>query len=91
MVAKRIQVVAIAPGAYIYRDSCMDVVHYRTKSSLRDPIAHNSDAQGAIREAKTIKEVASHSNAPYLDHPLMSPTYKDPIRYEGDNFFGGSF
>ncbi len=86
--AKRIQVVAIAPGAYIYEQSCGSVVHYRAKSSLRDPIAHGSDKPGAIREAETIREVASHWDAPYLDHTILSPTYKRPIQIEARKFFG---
>ncbi len=83
--SKRIRVIAIAPGAYIYERSCGSVVHYRNKSWLRDPIPHFSDPDGATREASTIREVESHRDAPYFDHVLLSRTYKEPILFETKN------
>lgn len=33
---ERIIVVAIAPGAYVYKEICASVIHYRNASLLRD-------------------------------------------------------
>ena len=84
--AKRIRVVAIAPGAYIHSDSCMSVTHYRTISWLRDPVPHLCDLMGAWREASSIKELASHFDAPLHDHALSSKTYELSIEFELRDF-----
>lgn len=69
----RILVVAIVPAAYIYKETCADVIHYRAKS-LRDFVPR-LDKSGAEREKDSIVTLDSHSDAPYFDHEFMSPTY----------------
>lgn len=70
---KRISVVAIAPGGYIYPESCAQVMHYRAKIS-RDFIPY-FDQQGSARAQGTIFELNSHLEAPLHDHSFKSPTY----------------
>ena len=75
---KKIIVVAIAPAAYIYRETCAMVVHYRVDSS-RDLVPYILDSKGAEREFNTITTLPSVAEAAWHDHGLSSPTYRDPI------------
>ncbi len=70
----RILVLAIAPGGYIYQESCSQVIHCRVKAS-RDPIPY-LDQKGAKRAKGTIVELNSHQEAPFHDHSFQSPTYR---------------
>lgn len=70
----RIMVVAIAPAAYIYQESCAKVIHYRAHA-WRDFVPR-IDRAGAERSKKTIITLESHTDAPWFDHDFMSPTYK---------------
>jgi hypothetical protein len=74
---ERILVVAIAPGGYIYQQTCAKVIHYRATPS-RDGIPR-LDGSGAKREKNTIVDLASDSGAPWHDHAFMSPTYRRVI------------
>lgn len=76
---KRIIVLAFCPAAYIYADTCAKVIHYRASAS-RDLIPY-IDGEGAEREKDTIVELKSHAKAPWHDHPIISPTYRDPIKF----------
>ncbi len=80
---ERILVVAIAPAAYIYQDTCAKVVHYRAEW-WRDFVPR-FDRAGARREKDTIFNLASHPSAAFFDHDFMSPTYhmilKENIQY----------
>lgn len=67
----RIIVVAIAPGAYIYPETCAQVIHYRV---ARD-IVPRFDQKGMKRSKNTIVELESHPDAPWFDHPFDSPSY----------------
>ena len=73
----RILVVAIAPGAYIYQETCATVRHYRAQAH-RDFIPR-LDRAGNKRERDTIFTLDSHSNAPAFDHEFMSPTYEERL------------
>ncbi len=77
---ERIMVVAIAPAAYISRDLCREVVHYRTESPFRDPITR-FDRTGAYRCRDTIRELKSDPSANLHDHNFNSKTYEDAIGY----------
>lgn len=81
---ERILVVAIAPGAYIYRETCLDVFHYRAEW-WRDFIPR-IDLRGARREKDTIITLSSHPNAPIFDHDFMSPTYQKKLKEHIDNY-----
>jgi RHS repeat-associated protein len=74
---ERIIVIAIAPGGYIYPESCAQVVHYRGKA-YRDPIPRY-DTEGAERAKDTIIELDSHPKAPLHDHKFESPTYEHEL------------
>ena len=74
----RILVVAIAPGGYIYQESCLDVFHYRAKSS-RD-LVPRLDLAGSQRERDSTVTLHSHPNAIVWDHEFMSPTYEKRLR-----------
>ena len=82
---KRIIVVAIAPAAYIYKETCADVIHYRAEHWYRDFIPR-IDQEGAKRSKDTIVDLRSHANAPYFDHAFCSPTYEKSIRENIDNY-----
>ena len=71
----RIIVVAIAPGGYIYQETCVDVLHYRA-GKYRDFVPR-LDKDGAKREAAKIVDLTSHPDAALFDHEFMSPTYRD--------------
>jgi RHS repeat-associated protein len=74
----RILVVAIAPGGYIYEETCAKVVHYRA-NWYRDPIPR-LDRYGVWRSKGTVVDLDSHSNAPYFDHAFKSPTYQKRLK-----------
>ena len=80
----RILVVAIAPGGYIYQETCAEVIHYRAEW-YRDCIPR-LDREGAIREHDTTVTLASHANAPYFDHEFMSPTYLETLQWHINNY-----
>lgn len=71
---QRIDVVAIAPGGYIYPESCGKLWHY-CAAPYRD-IVPQFDRAGAQRAKDTIIRLKSHPDAPWFDHPFLSPTYK---------------
>lgn len=73
----RIVVAAFAPGAYIYQQSCAKVTHYRVSAS-RD-IVPRIDQAGANRSKGTIEELQSDTTAPWMDHTILSSTYKKPL------------
>ena len=75
---ERILVVGIAPGGYSYRETCGQLVHYMAKWN-RDFIPR-LDSKGRRRSKDTIIELKSHRKAPWLDHTIMSPTYRKPLR-----------
>ena len=80
----RIIHVSIAPGGYIYSETCARVSHYRVPF-LRDFIPYN-DSSGAKREKHTIITLSSHEDAPIHDHSIRSPTYRNSIKKEGELF-----
>jgi RHS repeat-associated protein len=81
---KRILVVAIAPAAYIYQETCAKVIHYRAHW-WRDLIPL-FDWIGAQREKDSIVTLDSHPNAPFFDHGIMSPTYQENLRRHIQNY-----
>lgn len=78
----RISVVAIAPAAYIYPESCKDVWHY---CASRD-FVHLFDREGARRSRETIINLESHPNADWHDHSFGSPTFKKDLRENMDKY-----
>ncbi len=76
---ERIFVLAVAPGAYIHKETCGGVIHYRTKKWYRD-IVPRFDRRGAKRERDTIVGLDSHPDAAFFDHEFQSPTYQRHIR-----------
>lgn len=76
---ERILVVAIAPAAYIYQETCAKVVHYRTEW-WRDFVPW-FDRAGAKREKDTIITLDSHPRAAAFDHEFMSPTYRERLQH----------
>ncbi len=81
---QRIFNAAIAPGGYIYSETCAKVTHYRVPR-LRDFIPYK-DSEGAKREKDTIVKLESHEDAPWHDHTIMSPSYINSIRNEYELF-----
>ncbi len=79
---QRILVVAVAPAAYIYSDTCAKVIHYR---STRDfvPLL---DPFGAIREKATVRVLDRHPQAPHFDHDFTSKTYKASLKSHIENY-----
>lgn len=74
---KRIEVVAIAPGAYIDENLCGRVVHYVSTGD----IVPYFDIMGRIRCRDTTIHLTPHEDAFFLDHFFTSPTYVNPIKY----------
>lgn len=81
---ERILVVAIAPAAYIYQETCADVIHYRAKP-WRDFIPR-IDILGAMRSRSSIRDLDSHPNAPLFDHRFTSPTYQKVLKNHINNY-----
>jgi hypothetical protein len=81
---KRILVVAIAPAAYIYQETCAKVIHYRAE--WRRDFLPRLDRAGDKREKDTIVNLSSHSNASAFDHEFMSPTYQKELRKHIKNY-----
>ena len=81
---ERILVVAIAPAAYIYRETCAQVLHYRV-SRKRDPVPY-IDREGAQRAKETIIDLNPHPDAYWHDHNFNSPTYFRELLKRIDNF-----
>ncbi|WP_042282548.1 RHS repeat-associated core domain-containing protein [Candidatus Protochlamydia sp. R18] len=76
---ERILVVAIAPAAYIYQETCAKVIHYRAEW-WRDFVPR-FDKAGAKREKDAIVTLASHPSAAAFDHEFMSPTYQERLQH----------
>lgn len=74
----RIIVLAIAPGGYIYQESCAQVIHYRADAH-RDFVPR-IDRAGAKRAKGTIIDLVSHPNADRFDHSFISPTYERALQ-----------
>lgn len=73
---ERIDVLAIAPGAYIDSHLCHKVTHYVSKRDIVPWV----DAPGRARCSKTVIVLDPHPNANwFLDHGINSPTYEGPI------------
>jgi hypothetical protein len=81
---ERILVLAIAPGGYIYKETCAQVIHYRAE--LWRDFVPRLDRAGARREKDSIVTVASHPKAPAFDHEFMSPTYQRELRKHITNY-----
>jgi pimeloyl-ACP methyl ester carboxylesterase len=84
---ERIITVGIAPGAYIYQQTCAQVTHYRNASIRRDFIPR-IDKSGAEREKDTIINLVSHPEAAFFDHEFQSLTYQDALRRKLNEFLG---
>ena len=70
---KRMIIDAFAPGGYIDEDLAFQVTHYR---STRD-IVPLLDFVGRYRCRETTVVLKPHADAPFFDHPIDSPTYRD--------------
>lgn len=81
---ERILVVAIAPAAYIYKQTCAKVIHYRAEW-WRDFVPR-IDADGAEREKESVFTLTSHFAAPAFDHEFMSPTYQESLQRHIRNY-----
>lgn len=81
---ERILVVPIAPAAYIYKETCAKVFHYRAEC-WRDFVPR-LDRAGANREKDSIITLASDSKASAFDHEFMSPTYQARLRQHITNY-----
>jgi pimeloyl-ACP methyl ester carboxylesterase len=81
---ERILVLAIAPGAYIYKETCAKVIHYRAEW-WRDFVPR-LDRSGATREKDFVVTLASHPKASAFDHEFMSPTYQVMLRQHITNY-----
>ena len=82
---KRIMVVAIAPAAYIYEQTCASVNHYIAESPMRDFVPR-FDKAGKQRLKKNIVRITSHPDAPWFDHIFSSPTYVRVLKIEIKNY-----
>lgn len=70
-----IEVVSIAGATYIPKELCYRVAHY---VSERD-IVPKLDPRGRKGCTQNTIVLQPHSQAPFFDHTLMSPTYRDAI------------
>jgi RHS repeat-associated protein len=80
----RIIVVGIAPGGYIYKETCAQVTHYRAPG-YRDFVPH-LDGEGKRRSKDTTVVLNSHKDADWHDHSLKSPTFEADLRRNLDRY-----
>jgi len=73
---KQIDNTLIAPSAYIDRQYSGKVKHYESE---RDFIPH-LDGYGRNLCRDTIITLTPHKDAPFFDHPFMSPTYEETLQ-----------
>lgn len=85
---EHIIVVVIAPGAYIYQETCAQVTHYRNASKKRDFVPR-IDNIGADREKDTIINLISDPEAALFDHEFQSLTYQYALIDELTRYLGG--
>lgn len=74
---KRIQVVAIAPGAYISDDICYRAYHYISRRDLVPYV----DQSGKKNCQKTTIMLTPHCKSCFLDHHFLSQTYREAIEH----------
>jgi len=82
-VNSRISVLAIAPAAYLSKDICKDVIHYRAE------LHHDLVPRFCFIDSMTADNVVtlkSHKDASFFDHSYESPTYKEVINKHLINF-----
>jgi len=70
-------VVAIAPGGYIYQQSCHSVTHYRAGAD-RDFVPR-LDTAGLERSRGISVDLKSDPKAKFWDHEFVSPTYREVL------------
>ena len=73
---RRIDIVAIAPAAYIDRHLCHSRSHYVS----RDFVPY-FDFMGYIRNKDSIIKIKPHPNAKFPDHNFDSPSFNKPLRF----------
>ena len=83
---QRIDVVGIAPAAYIPKELCHSVVHYEA-AWYRDFIPRISISD-RWQCCDTAQVVPSHPNAPPFDHRFSSPTFKKYIADQLNLYLG---
>ncbi|MCH9609974.1 MAG: hypothetical protein S4CHLAM81_11250 [Chlamydiales bacterium] len=76
-VRKRVRVVAIAPAAYIDRELCHSVQHYRVENDIVPKI----DRAGLKRNRHNTTVLKSLTGK-WWDHSFNSPTYEKALRSE---------
>ncbi len=81
---KHIDVLAIAPGGYIFQRTCAQVQHYRA-AWYRDLIPH-FDGRGSRCSKDTTTQLKSHPDAPWHDHLFTSPTYYGVLEHNIKNY-----
>ncbi|KAF3362703.1 hypothetical protein PHSC3_000690 [Chlamydiales bacterium STE3] len=81
---KRIFIVAVSPAAYIYTETCADVMHH-----LADP-HRDGVPRGDFRELQRISHKVEmpplHSDVSYRDSSMFSPVFKDKLRKHLTNY-----
>lgn len=80
---KDIMVVALAPACYVDPKLCRSVVHYVSENDFVPWF----DSGGRKKYGDTVKVLKPHPDAPFWDHTVLSPTYKEPIEFEGRKYF----
>lgn len=85
---KQIDVLAIAPGAYIDKDLCRDVMHIINEDATRDfiPRIDQVGFKMALEQGKVLK-IRAHAEANDFDHAVLSPTYKEPLNLRIRKYF----
>lgn len=74
---KRIDIVAIAPAAYISEDICHRIYHYVSRRDIVPKI----DRSGKKRCENTIVVLTPHPKAAFFDHHFLSPTFRPAIAH----------
>ena len=87
---KRVDVYALAPAAYIDRDTCGHVVHYTSERDFVhkiEPFLNQFRMQKNNVDRDTIINLKPHPNAPRWDHDFKSDTYQEVLKDDINSYF----
>jgi hypothetical protein len=83
---KQIHCVCIAPGGYVYQDTCASVIHYRV-SRFHDMVPY-FDGEGSARSEQQgiVQTISSTKGGFQDDHDIIGRTYRPKIREHIQDF-----
>lgn len=82
-IRSKVLVMAVAPGAYIHKDLCLDVRHLTSKGDIVPLL----DFKGRRECRETTLILEPHPGASFFNHEFDSKTYEKPMQKTFTDFF----